>query len=125
MAGRDWGAWHDAYDDPGSSLAQRLAVVQARIAAALDAAPPGPLHAVSMCAGQGRDLIPVLASHPRGRDVTARLVELDPALAAAARRAAGEAGLPGVEVVTGDASLTDAYAGLVPAHLVQIGRAHV
>ena len=91
MAGRDWGAWHDAYDDPGSSLAQRLAVVQARIAAALDVAPPGPLRAVSMCAGQGRDLIPVLASHPRGRDVTARLVELDPALAATARRAAAEA----------------------------------
>ena len=79
--GRDWHAWHDAYDDPGSSLAQRLAVVQARIAAALDVAPPGPLRAVSMCAGQGRDLIPVLASHPRGRDVTARLVELDPGLA--------------------------------------------
>src|SRR6266516_7744856 len=118
MTGRDWRAWHDAYDDPGSSLAQRLAVVRARIAGALDAAPPGPLRAVSMCAGQGRDLIPVLASHPRGRDVTARLVELDPGLAATARRASGDAGLPGVEVVTGDASLTDAYAGLVPADLV-------
>jgi hypothetical protein len=71
-----------------------------------------------MCAGQGRDLIPVLARHPRGRDVTARLVELDPGLAATARRAAADASLPGVEVVTGDASLTDAYAGLVPAYLV-------
>jgi len=118
VAGRDWRAWHDAYDDPGSSLAQRLGVVQARIADALDAAPPGPLRAVSMCAGQGRDLIPVLAGHPRGRDVTARLVELDPGLAGTARRAAADAGLPGVEVVTGDASLTDAYAGLVPAYLV-------
>ena len=116
MAGRDWHAWHDAYDDPGSSLARRLVVVQARIAAALDAAPPGPLRAISMCAGQGRDLIPVLASHPRGPDVTARLVELDPALAATARRAAGQR----VEVVTGDAGLTDAYAGLVPADLVLV-----
>ena len=120
MAGRDWRAWHDAYDDPGSSLARRLAVVQARIAAALDAAPPGPLRAISVCAGQGRDLIPVLASHPRGHDVTARLVELDPELAAAAGRAAAAAGLAGVEVVTGDASLTDAYAGLVPADLVLV-----
>jgi hypothetical protein len=117
-AGRDWHAWHDAYDDPGSSLARRLAVVRARIADTLDAAPPGPLRAVSMCAGQGRDLIPVLASHPRGPDVTARLVELDPALAATARRSAADAGLPGVDVVTGDASLTDAYAGQVPADLV-------
>jgi hypothetical protein len=117
-AGRDWHAWHDAYDDPGSSLARRLAVVRARIADTLDTAPPGPLRAVSMCAGQGRDLIPVLASHPRGPDVTARLVELDPALAATARRSAADAGLTGVEVVTGDASLTGAYAGQVPADLV-------
>jgi hypothetical protein len=111
---RHWRAWHEAYDDPASSLAQRLDVVRARIVDALDGAPPGPLRAISICAGQGRDLIPVLASHPRGHEVTARLVELDPVLAAAARRAAG----PLVEVVTGDASLTDAYAGLVPADLV-------
>jgi hypothetical protein len=37
VAGRDWRAWHDAYDDPGSSLAQRLGVVQERIADALQA----------------------------------------------------------------------------------------
>jgi hypothetical protein len=116
--GRDWHRWHDAYDDPGSSLAQRLDVVRARITDALDAAPPGPLRVISMCAGQGRDLIPVLASHPRGPEVTARLVELDPVLAATARQAAAGSGLPAVEVVTGDASLTDAYAGLVPADLV-------
>jgi hypothetical protein len=120
MAGRDWRTWHDAYDDPGSSLARRLAAVRARIADALDAAPAGPLRAISMCAGQSRDLVPVLAGHPRGRDVTARLVELDPGLAATARRAAADAGLPGVEVVTGDASLTDAYAGAVPADLVLV-----
>ncbi|HUY52313.1 MAG TPA: hypothetical protein VMV92_42520 [Streptosporangiaceae bacterium] len=30
-AERDWAAWHDAYDVPGSSLAQRLAAVQGRI----------------------------------------------------------------------------------------------
>jgi hypothetical protein len=114
--GRDWRAWHEAYDDPASSLAQRLDVVRARIADVLDGAPPGPLRAISICAGQGRDLIPVLASHPRGPEVTARLVELDPVLAATARRAAAR--LPLVEVVTGDASLTDAYAGLAPADLV-------
>ena len=65
-AGRDWVAWHDAYDDPGAPLAQRLVAVQAQIAAALDGAPPGPLRAVSICAGQGRDLIGVLREHPRG-----------------------------------------------------------
>jgi len=118
MTERDWRAWHDDYDVPGSSLAQRLEAVQDRIREALDNAPPGPLRAVSMCAGQGRDLIGVLASHPRGREVTARLVELDPRNAATARAAAADAGLPDVEVVIGDAGLTDAYAGLIPADLV-------
>jgi hypothetical protein len=115
---RDWYAWHHDYDDPATALGRRLAAVQDQIRAALDAAPPGPLHAVSLCAGQGRDLIGVLARHPRGADVVARLVELDPRNADAARRAAGLAGLPGVEVVTGDAALTGHYAGMVPAYLV-------
>jgi RimJ/RimL family protein N-acetyltransferase len=115
---RDWRAWHDDYDVPGSWLARRLEVVQDRIRDALDSSPPGPLRAVSMCAGQGRDLIGVLATHPRGREVTARLVELDPGNAAAAREAAAASGLPDVEVVTGDAALADAYAGLIPADIV-------
>ncbi len=118
--GRDWRAWHQDYDDPGSVLTRRLAVVQDRIADALTGAPPGPLRLVSMCAGQGRDVVPVLAGHPRGRDVRARLVELDPVLAAAAREAAAAAGLDQVEVVCGDAGLTDAYAALVPAHVVLV-----
>jgi hypothetical protein len=117
-AERDWRAWHQRYDDPESPMARRLAVVQARIGDALTAAPTGPLRLVSMCAGEGRDVIPVLAGHPRGRDVQARLVELDPVLAAAARRSAAAAGLDRVEVATGDAGLTDAYAGLVPADVV-------
>ncbi len=115
---QDWRAWHDEYDVPGSQLARRLAAVQEQIRVALDSSPPGPLRVVSICAGQGRDLLGVLATHPRGRDVTARLVELDPRNAAIARDAAHAAGLGGVGVVVGDASLTDQYTGLVPAHLV-------
>ncbi len=116
--GWSWVAWHQEYDVPGSGLAQRLAAVQAQIAAVLDQAPPGPLRAISMCAGQGRDLIGVLAGHPRGQDVTARLVELNPANAATARERAAAAGLAQVEVVTADAAEPAAYAGLVPADLV-------
>nr|WP_230416794.1 class I SAM-dependent methyltransferase [Micromonospora tarapacensis] len=99
-------------------MSRRLVEVRRRIGATLDQAPPGPLRAVSLCAGQGRDLIPVLAGHPRGGDVTARLVELDPRNVELARAAVSEAGLTGVEVVLGDAARTDAYAGLVPADLV-------
>ncbi|MFC3348353.1 class I SAM-dependent methyltransferase [Streptomyces echinoruber] len=116
----DWNTWHDAYDTVGSPLARRLALVQERVRAALDDAPPGQLTAVSLCAGQGRDLIGVLAGHPRAAEVRARLVELDERNVRIARRAAAAAGLDGVEVVAGDAALTDHYAGLVPADLVLV-----
>jgi hypothetical protein len=110
----DWLTWHDRYDQPDSWARRRLAVVQRQIGAALDGLPPGPIRVVSMCAGQGHDLLGVLATHPRRADVTARLVELDPRNVAVARRAAG----PGVEVVEGDASLVGSYDGMVPADLV-------
>jgi hypothetical protein len=115
---RDWYAWHADYDNPDSGLSRRLGWVQDRIRAALDDAPPGPFRAISLCAGQGRDLIGALSGHPRRADVTARLVELDPRNTEVARRLAAEAGLPDVEIVTGDASRTSAYADLVPAGLV-------
>jgi hypothetical protein len=110
----DWRAWHARYDDPGSELSRRLEVVREQVRAALDRAPAGTLPVISLCAGQGRDLLDVLEDHPRRADVHGRLVELDPELAAAARERAPEQ----VEVVTGDASLTDHYDGMVPAELV-------
>jgi Putative methyltransferase len=118
VRGRDWAEWHDDYDRPGSSLARRLAAVQERIRDALDQARPGELRAISVCAGQGRDIIGALAGHPRGRDVTARLVELDERIAAVARDSAAAAGLPRVRVEIGDAGLISQYAGMAPADLV-------
>ncbi|SEM50167.1 class I SAM-dependent methyltransferase family protein [Streptacidiphilus jiangxiensis] len=114
----DWSAWHEQYDVADSTLARRLRAVQEHVRQALDGAPAGELNVVSLCAGEGRDLLEVLADHPRRDDVRALLVELDPRNAAVARRAAASAGLHRVEVVTGDASLLDHYATLVPAHLV-------
>ena len=71
----DWLEWHGGYDRPESWLALRLRVVQEWIGSALRDAPAGPLKVLSMCAGQGRDLLEVLADHPRRDDVRARLVE--------------------------------------------------
>ncbi|GAA1372434.1 class I SAM-dependent methyltransferase [Streptomyces beijiangensis] len=116
----DWQKWHDRYDDPSSWVARRLVAVDARIRAVLDSSPPGPLRVVSLCAGQGRDLLGVLVDHPRRDDVRARLVELDPRNTAAAQEFARAAGLDQVEVVTGDASLVDHYSDLAPADLVLI-----
>lgn len=114
----DWRTWHADYGDADSALARRLVVVQEQIRAALERAAPGPVQAISICAGRGHDLIGVLADHPRRAEITARLVELDEHNVLIARRAAQAAGLDMVEVVAGDASVTDAYAGAVPADLI-------
>jgi hypothetical protein len=107
----DWARWHDRYDED-SPLARRLVVVQDRIRELLDGAAEGPIRIVSICAGQGRDLLPVLAGHPRREDVHARLVELD------ARNVAVVPEVPNVEVVCGDAAVLGAYEGAVPAEIV-------
>ncbi|MGB3440405.1 MAG: class I SAM-dependent methyltransferase [Actinophytocola sp.] len=116
----DWKDWHDEYDLPGSWMARRLRVVRQQIRAVLDDGKPGPLRVISLCAGQGRDLLGVLADHPRRDDVLARLVELNERNAMLADDAARAAGLSGVEVVTADASVTDHYAGMAPADLVLV-----
>jgi len=110
--------WHEAYDDPDSGLSTRLGLVQAHLAEALTAAPDGPIRIVSLCAGQGRDVIGVLPEHPRKDDVTALLVELDPANAATARKGAGEAGLPSVQVREADAGIVTNYADALPADVL-------
>jgi hypothetical protein len=117
-AGDDWHAWHRRYDDPRSSLSQRLVVVQGMVRKALHLLPAGPIRAVSICAGQGRDLLEVLATHRRKDDVSARLVELDPRNAEVARASAEAAGLEGIEVVEADAGVHTSYEGAVPADLV-------
>ena len=109
----DWVKWHAEYEDPTSRLSQRLREVQRQLVAMLDRAPDGPIRIISACAGQGHDVIPVVAEHARRDDVTARLVEFDPQLAQLGRDIAG----PNIEVVTGDASCTDAFAGCVPANI--------
>lgn len=118
MAQRDWFEWHRPYDDSTPPLAGRLRVVQRYAVEFLDAAPAGRITVVSMCAGQGRDLLEVLTQYPRTPDVAARLVELDPRNAEVAMDTAVPAGLNGVEVVTSDASNAAAYEGMVRSDLI-------
>ncbi|GAA4885580.1 class I SAM-dependent methyltransferase [Kitasatospora terrestris] len=116
----DWTAWHDKYDQTDHWMTRRLKTVQAHIDAALSDAPDGELQVISLCAGDGRDLLEVLAGHPRRDDVRARLVELDPRNTAAAVERAERAGLQRVEVATADAALIDQYEDLAPADLVLV-----
>jgi hypothetical protein len=112
----EWVEWHEGYR-PGLPLSKRLEVVQRLIREALDRCDPGPIRVISLCAGDGRDLLGAVPTHARRADVHARLVELDPELADRARSRAAQIS-PAIDVVTGDASLTDAYTGAVPADLV-------
>ena len=114
----DWVAWHEAYDDPSSQLRARLTLVKRHLAAALDRAPAGPVRLLSLCAGQGRDVIETLPDHPRRDDVSAVLVETDPANVAWAREAAAAAGLSRVEVRQADASQPADYADATPADVL-------
>jgi ubiquinone/menaquinone biosynthesis C-methylase UbiE len=116
---RDWRQWHEAYED-ASPLRARLDIVQDRIRDALTARPADrPTRVISLCAGQGRDLLPVLAERPE-RNVSARLVELDAHNVSVARERVRDENLDGVDVVQADAALTSAYEGAVPADLILV-----
>ena len=114
----DWVAWHRLYDDPGSALRTRLAYVTAHLRGTLDQAPPGPIRLLSLCAGQGRDVLEVLPAHPRGRDVCAVLVEADSENAGHARQAAADAGLSDVRVRQADASVIANFADALPVDVL-------
>lgn len=125
-----WVRWHAPYEDPSSNLSRRLRTVQGMVGEVLDAIPPPnpesspnpeAFRIVSMCAGQGRDVIDVLASHPRREAVSALLVELHPALAAFARARARDTGLgQQVQVLEADAGQSRWYVDFVPADLVLV-----
>lgn len=112
----DWQAWHREYDDPDSPVSQRLAEVRSRLTAEL-VARPRPVRLLSLCSGDARDTIPVVAA--AGRPVEACLVELDPDLAETARRAAAETGVE-IDVRTGDAGDPATYADVLPVDVLML-----
>jgi methyltransferase family protein len=112
----DWLAWHRAYDDPGSVQARRLTIVRSRIGESLEALGAG-ARVLSLCAGDGRDLIPELAVRSEN-GVEAVLVELDAELAASAAASAASAGLRDVDVRAADASLPESFSDALPVDLL-------
>jgi hypothetical protein len=118
MGETDWLEWHRPYDDPDSPLSARLAAVQAQIATALDRSPPGPIRVLSLCAGQSRDLLGVLPTHPRRRDVIGRLIDVDERNVTLAVQEAKASGVEGLEIIAGDAQNSAVCAGAVPAQVL-------
>lgn len=115
----DWVDWHRAYEDPESSLSRRLGVVRRRLDETLDAVSAPTPSILTLCAGDGRDLIPVLAARPPGAAV-ARLVEQDEALSQRAREAADAAGLERVDVVRGDAGAVTTFVDVLPVDVLML-----
>jgi hypothetical protein len=115
---RDWLAWHESYRDASSPHSTRLRIVQEEIRRVLPERPDKTFTIVSLCAGQGDDLIGALEGYPHADRIRARLVELDERNFAMLRERAHAAGLDHFEMVRADAADTDQYEGIVPADLV-------
>jgi hypothetical protein len=120
----DWEAWHDDYADPSSALSARLVVVRSEIRTALDrwaaAGRSEPLTVLSACAGDGRDILGVLAERA-GRSpgrVAVTLLETDRRNLARAERFCRRTGLAGVRLLDRDAGLSSSYLDAAPADLV-------
>lgn len=120
---KDWHEWHHRYDNPNSSITLRLAVVQRDLRRALTEAPrdqDGVINLITMCAGEGRDVLPVLAEQKDGDRVKAILIEYDPTMSERARAAVEGLSLYDVEVKTADAGTTDTYHDLPLAQLLTV-----
>ena len=114
----DWNAWHADYADANSALSRRLRVIQQHIADWLNETAPASVSALSVCAGDGRDLIDVLGQRRDAARVSALLVEADEQLVARATARAAACDLPGVTVSCADAGRMGAYMSVGPADLV-------
>jgi hypothetical protein len=113
----DWTEWHAHYD-ADTSLSRRLRVVQDRLRELFHASAP-PRSVLALCAGEGRDLIPVLADLPAAQRPVATLVELDAHLADNAQRHALDAGVS-VNVIVGDAGSPQTWASVPPVDLLML-----
>jgi hypothetical protein len=116
-----WKVWSDwpqeAYRQ--QRYEQRLSKVREHFTECLDNAPRGPVRVLSLCAGDGRDVIGGLGSHPRRTDVTAWLIESNRQSVALGVRQAASARLEkAVNFLCGDATAYAAYKNITPADIV-------
>jgi hypothetical protein len=116
----DWVKRHEGCEASPARKA-RLRVVREHVSRCLDFQPPGPVKVLSICAGDARDLIGLLAVHPRRGDVTAYLVENDGELAEAGQATISDAGFgQRLKFLRADATISSTYLGLVPADVVLV-----
>ena len=75
-AQRDWSTWHRRYNE-NEHLKARLQVVRQTVRAVLDDCRTGKIRLISICSGDGRDILEELAKHPRRNDIEAWLIDSD------------------------------------------------
>src|SRR5262249_51249026 len=115
-----WSQWHQLYD-VSPALMDRLTAVREQIRTTLDERAAGPIQIISICAGDGRDLIGALSDHSRRHDVAAWLLDPDRASPPRGRAAGEEAGVQGqIRFLAADASRARSYVGLVPADVILV-----
>ena len=116
---RDWAEWHRAYADPTSEISRRLVGVTEAIVDVLDAAPPGPIRVLSLCAGEARDLTAAATGHPRAGDLTGCAVELSGGLASIAAAQLAQSGTS-IEVRCADAGRSVHWIDVAPVDLLLV-----
>lgn len=114
----DWNHWYKDYET-SPSLRVRLKLVSEQIALMLHECPPGPIKILSLCAGDGRDVLSALHQHPRQADVSATLVDNHPESLARGREMAAQHNLSAqTNFIAADAGLAQTYEGIGHADLV-------
>jgi hypothetical protein len=114
----DWVRWHENYK-ASPALKARLLVVREHLSRCFNSQPPGVIQVLSICAGDARDLIGLLATHPRKMDVRAYLVENNAELVENGQKVIIEAGFEEqLQFVIADATISSTYLGLAPVDIV-------
>jgi hypothetical protein len=114
----DWVDWHSPYSDPQSSLSRRLRIIQEHIETWLVGQQNLQTRVISLCAGQGHDLLSVLEQLPGQRKLRALLIENDPLNVQVALNRAQTLGLTNVAIHCADAGNSNSFVGATPADLV-------
>jgi hypothetical protein len=116
----DWTHWYKHYDAT-PRIQARLRVVRRQIIDFVNECPAGPITIVSVCSGDGRDLVGALADHPRRNDVVAWLLDTHAETLDRGKGAATAAGLERqFHFLLADAARADSYRDIVPVDLVLI-----
>ncbi len=115
-----WSGWPEkAYQREGYQ--QRLQAVEEHLGECLDEAPAGPVRILSMCAGDGRDVIGAVRSHRRRKDIAAWLVELNSQSVELGKGYSVNAGLDRtLKFINADATIYSTYRSIGPADIVLV-----